>query len=147
MTGKISLLAVAGVLAFLLIATCEALSMPQHGSAPAGFRSLRQFRAAYARVTPGITAASELDRLGFDLAAPSAHLLSYLGVMERFMPRDSEAFDRLDPAMRACFEAQDGRTARIFRMDGARTAKIVLLIHDGRVAYKAISGVPVTERD
>jgi hypothetical protein len=141
MTGKISLFAVAGVLAFMLIATCEAFSQPQDSGAHAGFRSLQQFRAAYARIAPGITAESELDRLGFNLTAPDARTLSYLGVMEHFMPRDSQAFDRLDPAMRSCFEAPDGCTARIFRMTGAPKAKIVLLIHDGRVAYKAISGV------
>jgi hypothetical protein len=138
MTGKISLLAVAGVLAFLLIATCEAFSLPRDGGAHAGFTSLQQFRAAYARVAPGITAESELARLGFNLAARDTRTLSYLGVMERFMPHDSQAFDRLDPAMRACFEAQDGCTARIFRMESTR---IVLLLHDGRVAYKTISGV------
>ena len=140
MTGKISLFAVAGVLAFMLIATCEAFSQPPDSGAHAGFRSLQQFRAAYARVAPGITAEAELDRLGFNLAAPDARTLSYLGVIEHFMPRDSQAFDRLDPAMRSCFESRDGCTARIFRM--APQARIVLLIHDGRVAYKAISGVP-----
>jgi hypothetical protein len=161
-----TLLALA-VLAGILLGAWEALGVWQHETqqtARRGFRSLQQLENAYARVTAGQTRASQLAHAGFDVAAPGAHSLSYLGVVERFLPRDSLQFDRLDPAVRSCFEARDGCTAYIFRLggkpDAARDtaglfvpaafakptmAEVTLLIRDGRVTYKTISGLPARD--
>src|SRR5258706_8778719 len=79
--------------------------------------------AAYARVRPGLTRASQLARFGLDTAAANTQVLSYLGVMERFMPRDSVAFDRLDAGVRDCIEARHRCTALVFRAsDTAKAA-------------------------
>ncbi|HEY0107294.1 MAG TPA: hypothetical protein VGB91_14530 [Rhizomicrobium sp.] len=124
-------------------------------------RTIQDLASAYTRVQPGATRASQLSLLGFDTTTANVEILSYLGVMERFAS-DSRRFDRLDGALQDCLEARDRCTAFVFkpgdqrgRGDGMlatfglgsanaaeRHAEVTLLVQDGRVAYKAISGVP-----
>jgi hypothetical protein len=134
----------------------------QPDAASPGIRSLKELAAAYDRVKPGMTRASQLARLGFDTSTPNVEVLSYLGVMERFMSRDTVAFDRLDTAIQDCIEARDRCTALVFKPAEARVraagmlsvfgvdsataanqpAEVTLLVQDGRVAFKMIRGVP-----
>jgi hypothetical protein len=133
------------------------------------FNSYTEVETAYRGIVPGTTRDSDLDRLGFDAAAqPNVEVLSYLGVIERFMPRDSITFDHLAPPVQACIEAQERCSAYVFRpsqLDRQRTgsifldllgferttvdkgwsAEVVLLMQDGRVAYKVLSGHPHIE--
>ncbi|HEX4365947.1 MAG TPA: hypothetical protein VH023_03910 [Rhodopila sp.] len=133
----------------------------QPDTAGLGIRSLKELAAAYDRVKPGATRASALARLGFDTSTPNVEVLSYLGVMERFMARDTVAFDKLDVAIQDCIEARDRCTALVFTpsetkvqaagmlsvfgIDSAKAAsgpaEVTLLVQDGRVAYKMIRGV------
>jgi hypothetical protein len=130
------------------------------------FQSYQAVEAAYKEITPGQTPASALGQIGFDSArSPNVEILSYLGVIERFMPRNSISFDELDPAVQSCIEARDRCTAYVFhpsRLHQERTGSIVLdlfgferttvstgwtaevvfLVEDGRVAYKVMSGKP-----
>ena len=130
------------------------------------FNSYKAVEAAYLQVSPGDTKASDLTQIGFDAArAPNVEVLSYLGVIERFMPRDSIGFDKLDPAVQSCIEARDRCTAYVFRperlhqertgdflldvfgfermtVETGWSAEVVFLVQDGRVAYKVMSGKP-----
>ena len=152
----------AGVVGLALL-VCGALTLLPSQSDTTAFRitTLKELADAYDRVRPGLTRASQLPGLGFDSAAGGAQVLSYLGIMERFAG-DSRKFDRLDTALQDCLEARDRCTAMVFRPgeqhhDGMlstfgfgaanaadRTAEVTLLVQDGRVAYKSISGVPQT---
>ena len=113
--------------------------------------SLDLMKGAYDKVEPGKTSEPELAALGFDGARFKAHNLSGLGVQEYFMPRTSADFDRMDPAVRACFDASDRCTALIFPLAAphgggfmaANAAprpgeRVVFLLKSGRVAYKAV---------
>jgi hypothetical protein len=122
---------------------------------------LAQLKAAYAQVVPGETQVRELAPLGFDAARPGVVRLSYLGLMEYFAPRDSAGFDRLAPQARKCLSTPDGCSAYVFRLAraagsehqaafsfinaaaaaGTPNVEVLFLIHDGRVAYKAMTGV------
>lgn len=130
------------------------------------FRSYGAVQAAYEAVAPGLTRESDLGKLGFDAAgSPNVEVLSYLGVIERFIPRDSTKFDKLDPAVQSCIEARNACSAYVFKPERLHeesegnwfldilgferttvnygwSAEVVLLIHDGRVAYKVMSGKP-----
>jgi hypothetical protein len=122
--------------------------------------SLDALRVAYARVTPGATAVPELVQLGFDTGRGGVQRLSYLGLMERFAPHDSAAFDDLDPAARKCLAAPAGCSAYLFRLARAHgsearaafgfvnaaeaapgTVEVLFLVDDGRVVYKTLRGV------
>ena len=156
---------VLGAVAALSLVGCGALVLlPYHGESASIFKSYQQETRAYGRIVPGVTRASQLAEIGFDaMRSPNVEALSYLGVVERFAPRDSMKFDKLDPAVKSCFEARDRCTAVVFdreahkNHDGSsllglfgfgaaeasssHTADIVLLIRDGRVAYKTMRGL------
>jgi hypothetical protein len=123
--------------------------------------SLDALKAAYTRVTPGVTAVPGLARLGFDTGRGGVQRLSYLGLMERFAPHDSAAFDALDPAAQKCLAAPEGCSAYLFRLARAHgsearaafgfvnaaeaaapgTVEVLFLVEDGRVVYKTMRGV------
>lgn len=133
------------------------------------FRTYSDVQQAYASIVPGETRETDLSRLGFDATAqPNTEMISYLGVIERFMPRDSIKFDHLAKPVRACIEAQERCSAYVFRparleqqrtgsvfldllgferttIDRGWAAEVVLLMQDGRVAYKVMSGKPHIE--
>ncbi|HVW73010.1 MAG TPA: hypothetical protein VHC39_05190 [Rhizomicrobium sp.] len=114
--------------------------------------SLRLLQHAYDKVVPGKTSEFELAGLGFDQSRFQARVLSGLGVQEYFMTRTSAEFDRMDPAVKACFDASDRCTALVFPLAGrasglmaanaapATQGRVVFLIRSGRVAYKAVQG-------
>lgn len=147
----------------LALLGCGALTLlPTQSDNGNGIKSLQQLALAYARVQPGQTRASQLAALGFDTGTPNVEVLSYFGVMERFMPRDSMSFDRLNVALRDCIiEARDHCTAIVFKpgekashggmlaaigLGSASAAgqepQVTLLVQNGRVAYKMMSGLP-----
>jgi len=124
-------------------------------------RTSRDLVLAYSRIRPGLTRASELARYGFDPASKGTQLLSYLGVMERVIPHDSHQFDQLGSAIQECVAARERCTALVFHpSEPARTSnahgvftafsmgadaasrapQVMLLIRDGRVTFKTISG-------
>jgi hypothetical protein len=138
---------------------CGTLSfLPRQSDAgEPGFKSFQEIQKAYARVEPGVTRASQLGALGFTSGAGKT--LSYLGVIERFMPRDTVHFDALSPAVQECIAARNGCSAYVYHPEGgvadagermlgalglARkhspgvSGELVLLIENGRVAYKAM---------
>jgi hypothetical protein len=133
------------------------------------FGSYREVETAYNTIKPGQTSVSDLGSIGFDSATTSnVEVLSYLGVIERFMPRDSIRFDKLDPAVQGCIEARDRCSAFVFRpqrleqerqgsifldllgferntVNHGWSAEVTLLVENGRVAYKVMSGRPRIE--
>ena len=134
----------------------------QSGTVEAKDVPIDTLKTAFAQVVPGETAAPDLARLGFNTAHGGVRRLTYLGLMEYFAPRESGGFDRLDPAAQKCLNSPDGCSAYVFRLARAQgsedqaafgfvksataadphgVVEVVFLIHDGRVAYKAMSGV------
>lgn len=130
------------------------------------FDSYDSVVSAFDRIEPGRTREADLTRLGFDVeSTPNVEILSYLGVIERFMPRDSIKFDDLDPAVRDCVQSRMQCSGYVFRPElrekqrvgnlildilGFRrttvehgwSAEIVLLIQQGQVTHKLFSGKP-----
>jgi hypothetical protein len=139
--------------------------LPSQVEAGGGFETFSAVKAAYDTIKPGMTETNLCD-LGFDPAKSSnAELLSYLGVIERFVPRDSVSFDTLPAAVRDCIGAQDRCQAFVFhpsRLSHTRTgdffmdffgfnrvttdvgwsADLVFLVRDHEVVYKIMSGRP-----
>jgi hypothetical protein len=165
--GRVAKLALSMTVALALVG-CGGLGLLPYQTdiQTTNFKSYQAVEAAYKEITPGETPASDLEKIGFDSTrAPNVEILSYLGVIERFMPRDSISFDNLDPAVQSCIEARDRCTAYVFhpgQLHQQRTgsllldlfgferttvstgwqAEVVFLVQDGRVAYKVMSGKP-----
>lgn len=155
----------AAFLVMLALVGCAGLGLLPYRSyaQKSAFTSYTALESAYRAVQPGTTLASDLGHLGFSVTGSSnVQVLSYLGVIERFMPKNSIRFDRLAPAVRACIDARDRCTGYIFRVSkgAAGTAgnllsligeptparasgwpvEVVLLVQNGRIAYKAMLG-------
>lgn len=156
----------------LSLVGCGGLGLLPHESQvleSSKFQTYDQVAAAYTDIVPGQTRMADLPKLGFDTATtPNVEILSYLGVIERFMPRNSLTFDHLAPPVQACIEAQDRCSAFVFHpqqvelhrlgnifldvlgferqtLDTGWQAEVVLLMQDGHVAYKLMSGRPRIE--
>ena len=148
----------------LAVLGCGALTLlpRQPDSSATEIKSLKDLASAYARILPGRTRASQLAGLGFDTTTPDVQVLSYLGVMERYMTGASTSFDRLDAALQNCIEARDRCTAFVFKPGdqghgasmfarlgfganaAGRAAEVTLLVQNGRVAYKSMTGLPLS---
>ena len=110
-----------------------AMAWPRADAAASGFNNDEWTLRAYAQVHTGMPF-SQLGALGLDTA--KAERLSKLALMERFMPKDSTAFDALDPAVRNCYLGPGDCTAYIFDV---YTEQAVLLVQGGRVTWKMMS--------
>jgi hypothetical protein len=155
----------------LSLVGCGGLGLLPHETKAStnSFQSYEQVQSAFTDVVPGQTRLTDLPKLGFDTATtPNVEVLSYLGVIERFLPRSTMSFDRLAPPVQACIESQDRCSAFVFHpqhVESRRlgnifldllgferktvatgwTAEVVLLMQDGHVAYKLMSGRPRVE--
>jgi hypothetical protein len=162
---------IASLMVTLALVGCGGLGLLPYQSdvQNSGFASYKQVRHAYVAIVPGRTLASDLSHLGFDASrSPNVDVLSYLGVIERFMPRNSISFDKLAPPVQSCIEARDRCTAYVFKPERLHRerrgnlfldilgfqrvtvntgwqAEVILLVQDGRVAYKVMSGRPRIE--
>ncbi len=153
----------------LALVGCGGLGLLPHGSDLSSNETCKNYNdvvVAYSNIVPGQTREAELSKLGFDATLqPNAEQISYLGVIERFMPRDSIRFDHLASPVRDCIQAQERCSAYVFHpsrlekermgsvfldllgferttLDHGWAAEVVLLVQDGRVAYKVMSGKP-----
>jgi hypothetical protein len=93
---------------------------------------------AYDRLQPGVTPVTQLANLGFDLAQGTR--LSYLAMVEQFMPEDSSGFDALEPSVQDCLQTRERCTAYTFALTGKPGMRVVIVISAGRVAYKRLDG-------
>lgn len=156
----------AALAAVLFLAGCGGSLLPAQTDHINGkFKNFDDVKAAYARVQPGRTRVTDLSGIGFDLTEPNVEQLSYLGVMERFMPRANMTQDEVAPEVRNCLRARDHCVGYVFRpsmVHSERTgdtmldvfgfdrttvnhgwsAEVTLLVQDDRVAYKVISSKP-----
>jgi hypothetical protein len=150
----------------LFLGGCGGTLLPaQDDHANGKFKTFDDVKAAYARVQPGQTRVADLSGIGFDLTEPNVEQLSYLGVMERFMPRANMTQDEVAPEVRKCIHSRDHCMAYVFRPSMVHTerkgdtmldvfgfdrttinhgwsAEVTILVQDDRVAYKVISSKP-----
>ena len=77
-------------------------------TAESPWESFEDAKAAYDAVTPTRTTKAELAALGYDpLETPNVRVLSYVDLIQRFLPRDSIDTQGLDPNLRRCIEARE----------------------------------------
>ncbi|MBV1932375.1 MAG: hypothetical protein KUG71_11745 [Porticoccaceae bacterium] len=160
--------------AILLLATTAALitgcsnALPrEEDNVRSRWNSFEEAMADYEKIEPYVTTKGELQDLGFDpYTQPNIHILSYLDVIQRFMPNQSIKLDDLDDAVSFCirsrgkciaYEAQPQKTKSkrvgnvaldmmTFKRRTLRTGwsfYALIVINDGVVVYKVWSGEPI----
>ncbi|HWY61485.1 MAG TPA: hypothetical protein VNW15_06265 [Rhizomicrobium sp.] len=110
-----------------------------HASAAASRPNDDRMMRAYALVKAGMPV-SQLGVLGLDTA--KAEKLSKLALIERYMPKDSTAFDALNPAVKNCYLGPDDCTAYFFE---GYANQAVLLVQGGVVTWKDVFDVSVVD--
>ncbi len=135
------------------------------------FRSFDEAYAAFRTVRVQSTTVEELGAIGFNSRdVPYLEILTYLDLIERFMPRDSIRFADLDASVQDCLRAQLGCKGFIVKpsdikserigsafmdiFDFRRTqirygweAEALFVMHEDVVVYKLWSGRPrINER-
>jgi hypothetical protein len=134
------------------------------------WQNFDQAQAAYDKVVPHQTSLQELKGLGFDpMTTPNIKILTYLDLIQRFIPNASITMNDLQPDVRACIESKDCCHAyelEVEMTDSKRygnlmldvfgfnrrtktsgwTFKALIIVKDDVVAYKLRSGEPNLDR-
>ena len=151
----------------ILLGGCGGLLLPSQSEVGStSFDSYRSVHNAFERIALRQTSMQEMSDLGFDAqTTPNVAVLSYLEIVERFMPNSSMAFDHLDPAVQECIMARtlcEGYVFKVEHHDFQRTgslfldifgfvhtvretgwtANVLVLVQNGRVTHKLLSGEP-----
>lgn len=126
------------IAAIVILLGAAAGLLARSGASEPAPRPYQVTARAYDRLEAGVTAVSELADLGFDLSR--ADRLSYLAMIEQFVPENATGFDRLDPAVQDCLTARDRCAGYVFRIAGNPNARAVVVIQSGKLAYKNVTG-------
>jgi hypothetical protein len=154
-------------LALVVFATgCRALFPTDDRRTEAGWKDFQHAQAEFEQITPHKTTLDELRCMGIDPDyTPNIQWLTYLDIMQRFMPNPSITKQDLDPNVREAIECKDA--CRAFEIDleilnnkrygnlaldalgfkkKSQTTgwrfKGLILLKDNVVTYKLISGEP-----
>lgn len=153
--------------ALLLLLTACSFMLPEgKETTESPWHSFAQAKAAYDKVIPGTTTLADLKALGFDpYSTANVAVMSYLDIIQRFIPNNSIKYDQLAPEVRACLdmlekcqgyevspqEVHSERTGDVitdafgFKRKTVRTGwsfNAVILFDNGTVVYKIWRGKP-----
>jgi hypothetical protein len=151
----------------LALGGCGGLLLPSQSEIGSSkFDSYGAVHGAFDRISLKQTSIDEMSDLGFDTNnTPNVAVLSYLDIVERFMPNSSMAFDKLDPAVQDCILARSACNGYVFKVEHhdfqregslfldlfgfvhttretGWTAQVLVLVQNGRVTHKLLSGEP-----
>lgn len=146
---------------------CGGILLPSQSEiGESAFDTYVQVHQAFDKIALNRSSVSDLSTLGFDAQrAPNVAVLSYLEIVERFMPNSSMAFDKLDPAVQECIMARSSCEGYVFKVEHREfqrsgslfldlfgfehlttetgwTAQVLVLVQDGHVTHKLLSGEP-----
>lgn len=135
------------------------------------WKGFNEAMAAYDKVVLNKTTVDELRNLGFDpYSIPNVKILSYLDILQKFMPTNSVKLEHLPPSVRNClakqeaciaYEAHPGiikrkRVGSVFNdLFGFKRKTIetgwrfdaLIVLDNGVVVYKIWSGVPFLDSE
>ena len=134
------------------------------------WQSFDEAQAAFDKIVPHKTTVTDLKGLGFDpVSTPNVKILTYLDLINRFLPNNSITLKDLQPDVRDCIESKDCCHAYELELeivDNKRygnvfldvfgfkkyshitgwSFKALVIVKDDTVAYKLRSGSPNVNR-
>jgi hypothetical protein len=133
-------LVMVGTMALVGLAGCGGGLLPeQQGRSASTSQTYDQVAESFDHIVPGMTQAQDLPNLGFDAGNGNVDLLSHVNIEKRFRAAGLR-WEQLDPAVRACINAQVYCTGYVFHP--RRAGDVTLLVMNGRVVHKVFSGNP-----
>jgi hypothetical protein len=157
---------IAGGVLLLSLAGCSGILPRESNASSSKFETYEQFMASYAGIRLGQTRLNDLNALGFGTqTTPNIVVLSYMEIVDRFLPAEGMTLQQAPPAVRLCIAAQFRCSAYVFHFQNSKTqrsggvvpdmlgiarhtvndgwsAEAVLLLQDDLVVYKIISSRP-----
>lgn len=158
-------------LALVSITTgCKSLFSSSAQRTRTPWQNFDEAQTAYEKVVPHKTTISELKELGFDPnTTPNIKILTYLDLIQRFIPNSSITLNDLQPDVRSCIESKDCCHAYEMELDMTDSKrygnlaldvfgfnrktkttgwrfKALVIVKDDVVAYKIRSGEPNVDR-
>lgn len=149
---------------------CKSLFTSSGARARTPWHNFDEAQSAFDKVIPHKTTVSELKSLGFDPSTtPNIKVLTYLDLIERFIPNASISLEDLQPDVRTCIESKDCCHAYEMELDMTDSKrygnlaldvfgfnrktkttgwrfKALVIVKDDIVAYKLRSGEPNVDR-
>ena len=163
------LLVVAG--AMVLTSGCASMFPTKRVTTESRWTNYAQVQAAFDLIQTNRTTVADLKSMGFDpTASPNLKILTYVDLIQRFMPNPGIRLEDLHPAVRACIEAKERSRAfelilkndnkkrhgnlfldilgfkRLTHETGWEFDGLILL-DDDTVVYKLSSGQPLISRE
>jgi len=149
---------------------CKSLFVSSSQKARTPWQNFEEAETAFDKVIPHKTTITELKGMGFDpVSTPNIKILTYLDLIERFIPNASISLEDLQPDVRACIESKD--CCHAYELDIELTDnkrfgnlaldvfgfsrktkttgwkyKALVIVKDDVVAYKLRSGEPNVDR-
>jgi hypothetical protein len=148
----------------LVFAGCGGLFL-EHTQSVGSSTNYEQLAEAFDRIVPGMTQAQDLPNLGLDPKMGNVDILSYTEIQARFLSDAGSRFEKLNPAVRTCIQAQAYCNGYVFhpgatlarrlsrllsglrgsRQNNDNRSDVILLVMNGRVVHKVFSGAAHTE--
>lgn len=160
------LLALFGLAAMVLTTGCKSLFVHGESTAVSRWQSYDDVEAAFKTIVPYHTTVANLRTLGFDpKESPNVKILTYVDIIQIFMPNPGIHLKDLAPPVRDCIEAQEKSCAYSVELHDIKNQrhgnlfldifgfkrkthesgwrfKGIILIKDNLVVYKLASGEP-----
>ena len=149
-----------------LLTGCRSMLPKSDAVTTSRWKTYQEVEAAFAKIQPDHTSTNELKQLGFHPdVSPNVKLLTYVDLINYFMPNPGIQKSDLDEAVRECIEARSRSQAYLVELNQLHserhgnvfldvlafkrvtyasgwTFKGIILLKDGTVAYKLASGEP-----
>lgn len=160
-----------GLGAVLLLNGCSSVLPSTQSVTRSHFTNYTQVEEAFARIVPNETHTRDLRELGFHPAvSPNVRILTYVEVMQRFMPNPAITKADLAPGVLACIEAHERGHAYEVELSDIKTKRYgnafldifgfkrrthetgwrfrgLILTTNGIVTYKLAAGEPMVAND
>jgi hypothetical protein len=158
--------ALALVAVVLMNGSCSNALPREENNVPSPWNAFDEVMADYEKIIPYETTTQDLAQLGFDpYSQPNIKILSYLDIMQRFMPNPSITLEDLDDGIKFCIQSQAKCVAYEAQPQKSRSKRVgnvamdimtfkrrtlasgwsfyaLIVINDGVVVYKVWSGEP-----
>ncbi len=169
MTGTNLTVAISFLL--LLLSACSSALPKTENETKSPWNSFAEAMTAYESIELNKTTVKSLRQLGFDpYTTPNVKILSYLDVIQKFVPNNSVKHEQLPLSVRSClakqelcmaYEAHPGTVKRKrvgsmfldllkFKRKTIETGwrfNALIVLDDGVVVYKVWSGVPIIDSE
>lgn len=154
----------------LFQAGCASMFTSGKNTVKSPWKNFDETKAAFDQIEPGVTTKLDLECMGFDpYTTPNLHILTYLDIMNRFLPNNSVHMKDLPEPVQRCLAAREKSQAYELEVSDMRSKRYgnlfldmfafnrkthetgwnfkgLILFDDGTVVYKLWSGEPFIER-